>query len=108
MSPENKLIQGGIPLTRVPVASFLQPTKGWSLKRWDEEFKLMKEAGFKIIILQSVVDLIFSAEDAETVKALGEDYTKYKNPVVKTLYPSQISLAILLLSAASSLTHLPK
>lgn len=79
-------------MTRIPIASFLQPTRGWSEKRWDEEFKLMKEAGFKIIILQSVVDLIYSSEDAETVKALGEDYTKYNLVKVKTLYPSQIEL----------------
>lgn len=72
---------------KIPVASFLQPSIGWSEERWDAEFALMKQAGFQFIILQSVVDILYDVKDDNTQ---NEDYEQYKLKDIHAIYPSHI------------------
>lgn len=67
--------------------SFIQAwyVAGWSQQRWEQEIKLMSEAGMKYIILQSIADLTYNT-DAN----LGQDPDRYTLSRTLCLYPSSL------------------
>ena len=67
--------------------TFIQPwlIAGWSQARWDEECRMMSQAGMKYIILQSITDLSYN-----TSADLGQDPDAYTLSSALCLYPSSL------------------
>ncbi|WP_207659317.1 DUF4434 domain-containing protein [Anaerobacterium chartisolvens] len=92
VSSTEPVINGGIALSRKPIASFIQSwaVRDWTQTRWEQELSAMKASGFQFVIIQSVVDVGYST-DADWSK-YEEDYSQYELTSVDSLYPSQIPL----------------
>jgi len=86
-TPTTQPTQAYNPSVRRIIGSFIQAwyVAGWSQNKWEQEIKLMSEAGMKYIILQSIADLTYNT-DAN----LGQDPDKYTLNSTLCLYPSSL------------------
>jgi hypothetical protein len=73
--------------TKLLSGSFLQSwiCRDWTLARWNQEFRSMKELGMDFMIIQSVTDQSYRLGTAEE-----QDWSSYIFKGQTSLYPSKI------------------